>query len=201
MRRETVPQDDLNAHYAALVEAHGVAPAATQMSETGRLFRFRKLLEIAPLDDRDVLDLGCGTGALYPELVHRYPRARYTGADIVPAMLRVARRAHPGAHFERRDVLAQGLPGDWDFILCSALFNNARPDADAFREEVLRAAFAACRVGLGFNFISTHVTRRDPELTYADPLDVLRFCLEELSPYVSLHHCYERRDVCVFVYR
>ena len=199
--RPSAAQAAVDAHYAALVAEFGAAPEGTQMSEAGRLFRFRKLLDIAPLDDRDVLDLGCGTGAFYPEIARRYPRARYTGADIVPEMLHVARRAHPEARFERRDVLVDGLPRTWDFVLCSALFNNARPDAEAFREAILRAAFAACRVGLGFNFISTHVTRRDEELAYTDPLEVLRFCLEELSPHVALHHCYERRDVCVFVYR
>lgn len=197
----STPQEQISAHYRALVAAHGGAPAGTQMSAEGQRFRFEKLLQIADLGGASVLDLGCGTGAFYPHLVARFPSIRYTGLDVLPEMAAAARRQHPGATFVAGDVLRDGVPGPFDYVLLSAMFNNARTDAGDFMPAILRAAFAACTRGLGFNFISTHVNHRDEEMAYHDPVEVMRFCVTELSKKVALHHHYERCDVSVFVYR
>jgi hypothetical protein len=66
---------------------------------------------------------------------------------------------------------------------------------------MISTVFKRCSVGLGFNFISTFVNYTDPELAYHDPMEVLEFCLRELSPRVIMQHHYERCDVAVFVYR
>jgi SAM-dependent methyltransferase len=195
------PQAEINARYRALVRAHGAAPAGAQMSEAGQRFRFEKLLSICDLDGLTVLDLGCGPGAFFPPLHQKFPRASYTGIDILPEMIETARSAHPDASFLCRDILADGLPERYDVVLLSTLFNNARPDAESFLRRMIGAAWAGCHQALGFNFISTHVGRRDDGMAYHDPAEVLRFSLDQLSPRTVLHHHYERCDVAMFVYR
>jgi SAM-dependent methyltransferase len=195
------PQTDINEHYRALVRLHGAAPAAAQMSEPGQRFRFEKLLSICDLDGLTVLDLGCGPGAFFPQLHQRFPHARYTGIDILPEMVDVARTAHPQASFLCRDVLADGLPERYDVVLLSTVFNNARPDAGDFLQRMVGAAWAGCGRAVGFNFISTRVGHRDAGLAYHDPGEVLRFSIDRLSPRTVLHHHYERCDVALFVYR
>jgi SAM-dependent methyltransferase len=194
-------QQAITEHYRTLVLTHGGGPGATQCSEEGRRVRYVHLLDIGPLDDLEVLDLGCGTGTLYPLLRARYPRARYTGVDIVPEMVAQASRTFPEGRFACRDVLRDGLPGAYDVVLLSALFNNARTDADGFLQAMLLAAFAGCRRSLGFNFISTDVNFRGDEMSYHDPAAVLRFCIERLARRVTLQHHYWRCDVSVFVHR
>ena len=44
-----------------------------------------------------LLDLGCGTGYLQPQLHRRFPHSRYLGMDIAVGMLAYARDRHPGA--------------------------------------------------------------------------------------------------------
>lgn len=51
-----------------------------------------------------ILDAGCGTGALLPELGSTAPLAALTGVDILPDRLAVARSIHPGAHFVCGDL-------------------------------------------------------------------------------------------------
>jgi SAM-dependent methyltransferase len=194
-------QARVSAHYRALVRAHGASPEGAQMSAEGQRFRFAKLLEVCDLNDLSVLDLGCGPGALIPELRARYPRARYTGLDVVSEMVAAARACHPDAAFLVHDLGAAPLPGDHDVVLASALFNNARPDAGAFLRRTIAAAWRHARRALAFNFISTRVTRRDAGMAYHDPASVLAFCLDTLSPRVRLEHHYQRCDVAVFVYR
>jgi SAM-dependent methyltransferase len=188
-------------HYRSLVLKHGAADSATQNSAEGQLFRYAKLFEIGDLDEQDVLDLGCGLGTMQPLLRARFPQARYTGIDIVPEMVEQAARRAPDARFLCRDVIREGLPQEFDTVLMSQMFNNARTDSERFLEQMLVTAFAGCRRALGFNFISTYVNHRDEGLDYHDPSAVLRLCTEKLSRKVTLQHHYGRCDVAVFVYR
>ena len=54
--------------------------------------------------DADVLDVGCGPGEVAAHLHRLGPRVR--GIDLSPAMVALARRAHPGIPFEVGDLAA-----------------------------------------------------------------------------------------------
>ncbi len=195
-----LPSDALRAHYRARFLAHGDAALATQMSREGQAFRFRKLLEIGNLDDRSVLDVGAGLGDFVPFVRARYPRARYEGVDLVPEMVACASEKYPNLRFRTADLLVAPLPERYDYVLLSAVFNNATEDPTGHLERLVARSFEHCRIGLGFNFISTHVNVTEPEMAYHDPARVLSFCLT-LSRKVVLAHHYERCDVAVFAYR
>jgi SAM-dependent methyltransferase len=191
----------LIANYRDLFHKYGDAPEATQMSSEGQRFRFRKLMEIADLRNRRVLDLGCGIGDFYPLLIEEFGHVDYTGIDIVPDMVQHAAQKYPRARFLCRDLFSERLDETFDYVLASVVFNNAMPDPDGYMRDLLGAAFPYCKLGLGFNFISGHVNFTDPEMAYHDPAEVLDFCIRNLARNVVLHHHYERVDVAVFVYR
>jgi SAM-dependent methyltransferase len=191
----------LLANYQGLFQKHGGAPEATQMSADGQRFRFLKLMEIADLRDRRVLDLGCGIGDFYPFLVQKFGQLDYTGIDLVPEMVDFAAKKYPAARFLCRDIAKDELNESFDYVLASVVFNNAMPDGDSYMQELLTLAFKLCTLGLGFNFISTHVNFTDPEMAYHDPAEVLDFCIRHLTRKVVVQHHYERVDVAVFAYR
>ena len=88
-------------------------------SRRSQLRRFAVLLEVGPLANTRVLDIGCGVGDLYHYLRRRGIAVTYTGFDILPEMVAHARRRYPEAQFEVRDVL-QGLGSErFDYVLCS----------------------------------------------------------------------------------
>lgn len=51
------------------------------------------------LDDKIVIDFGCGDGSMLQEIEHVYPNARLVGIDQEPKMLNLARRKVPKAEF------------------------------------------------------------------------------------------------------
>ena len=58
----------------------------------------RLLARIGEVEQPDaLLDLGCGTGYIQPQLHRRFPHSRYLGMDIAVGMLAYARDRHPGA--------------------------------------------------------------------------------------------------------
>jgi len=196
MWRQTIIEN-----YRKLFLKHGSGPAVGQLSPYGQWFRFDKLMQIADLKDRRVLDLGCGLGDLYPCLVERFGHVDYMGVDIVPELISAAVRTHPHARFLCRDVLADPIDEIFDYVFISGMFNNAVPDCTGFLKEVITVAFRYCSQGLAFNFTSQFVNFREPEMAYHDPLEVLEYCLKTLTRKVVLHHHYERCDVAVFAYR
>lgn len=187
--------------YRKSFKEYGDSPMATQNSPEGQIMRYDELAKLADLNDATVLDLGCGLGDFYPYLKARFPRLKYSGIDIVPEMVAHAAKRHPEVSFACRDILREGVGAEFDYILVCGVFNNGVPDCTTFLKEMIRAAFAHCRHGLAFNFVSTRVNFLSEGMSYHDPVEVLTFCLDELTRKVQLHHHYGKCDVSVFLYK
>ncbi len=76
------------------------------------------LARIGDLPDGDVVDLGCGNGAVGPALRRRFPDRRIVGVDSSPAMLSEARAE------DCYDLLDQGDIADWRGQ-AALIFSNA----------------------------------------------------------------------------
>ncbi len=87
-----VAKGDIAASFSRAAERYD-SVAALQRDVGQRL-----LARIAELKQPAVLlDLGCGTGYIQPQLQTRFPHSRYLGMDIAEGMLAYARARHPGA--------------------------------------------------------------------------------------------------------
>lgn len=97
------------------------------------------LAELEKEDFKDVLDAGCGTGAVISLLQKKYPDKHYTGIDLSEKMIGVARRkAIPGAEFVQGDC--EELPfadNSFDAVLCSMSFHHY-PNPESFFASVFR---------------------------------------------------------------
>ncbi len=99
--------------------------------DAGRAFDAAVASAVRP--DGDVLDLGCGTGAILDRLDADGVRFHsYTGVDLSEAMLTRARAKHgglPGVRFERLDLRRELLPaGPFDLVVSAwAPEHFARP--------------------------------------------------------------------------
>ena len=87
----------------------------------------------------DVLDVGCGTGAVIELLHEKYPDARYVGLDLTPDMIAVAQaKSLNGCEFVVGD--AEDLPfpaNSFDAVLSSNSFHHY-PNPEKFFAGVAR---------------------------------------------------------------
>ncbi|KAL4953773.1 S-adenosyl-L-methionine-dependent methyltransferase [Aspergillus filifer] len=83
----------------------------------------RDLLTQVPLESpKNVVDLGCGPGNSTAVLLSKYPKARVTGMDSSPDMIRKARATLPGIEFTVDD-LGTYLPKEpVDLFFSNAVF-------------------------------------------------------------------------------
>jgi SAM-dependent methyltransferase len=194
-------KDHLLSVYRHSFATYGDTPEAVRWSSASQRYRFRVLTEIAPLESATVLDYGCGKGDLHEYLVEAGYRGTYTGYDINPELLELARTKYPGVSFEQRDIEQASISEQFEYVLISGIFNNRISDNDSVMRSVLRRCFALATRGLAFNAISTYVNFREPEMYYANPEEMFRFCMTDLSPWVTLRHDNLPYNFAMYVYR
>jgi SAM-dependent methyltransferase len=138
-------------------------------SEEGQRERFRLLAEIGSWERRSVADIGCGVGDLLGFLRGEGWRGRvYDGFDIVPEMVEHARvkQRGRGGRFEVRDVLAEGFPRHYDYVVASGTFNLRTEGHDLFFRQMIEAMYAACRRGVAFNVLQPLPHEGSPDKAY-----------------------------------
>lgn len=168
-------------------------------SQRSQRRRFEILSEVGPLANTRVLDIGCGVGDLYKYLMQQRIPVTYTGFDILPEMVAHARRRHPEAQFEVRDVL-QGLgPERFDYVLCSGAFNVNFGRNVAAVQQVLHDLLRCCTRGVAINFLSTRARERDGILFNYEPESLFTYC-QTLTPQVRLLEGYLPNDFTLYLY-
>jgi SAM-dependent methyltransferase len=188
--------------YTRLVRKHALAPQSLDWgSRQSQELRFRVLSEIAPLAGTDVLDVGCGLADFLAYLRQRGLDTTYTGYDLTPELIALARRRFPEATLEVCDLLTgPQLPATFDYVVASGIFYLHRVDPIGYLHTLVERMFALCRRGLAFNTLSTRAPQPDPEEFHADPATVLDFCLQ-LTPRVTVRHDYLPHDFTVYLYK
>jgi len=195
-------KDQLLSFYNHHLKQFGDRPEALRWTPQGQLRRYHCLAEIAPdLHGSTVLDYGCGTGDFYRFLKRRGIEVRYTGVDMNPNFIDLAKKKYPECEF-RVMVLdeEETLEGYYDYIFICGVFNYLVPNVKEDLLHALTTLFRHCNKGLALNALSTHSPIKDPELNYTSPEEMVRFSLEHLSPYLALRHDRVKNDFTLFVY-
>ena len=87
----------------------------------------------------DLLDCGCGTAPMLSLLKQRYPDRHYTGIDLTPEMIEVARaKRMPGVELVVGDCEKLPFPdGSFDAVICCQSFHHY-PNVQDFFDSVAR---------------------------------------------------------------
>ena len=188
--------------YRQNAERHGndigaVAWGSRQSQEK----RFQILAEIADLNGRSVLDVGCGLGDFYGWLKQEQVNVRYSGIDITQSMIDLAQQSHPGEDFQVVNILdAAPSPTTYDYVFASGVFNRRVPGHQSFVNDSVVRMFDLCRYGMAFNILSIKADLKEPDEYHADPGEMLDFCLS-LSRKATLRHDYMTHDFTVYVFK
>ncbi|MBT6529564.1 MAG: class I SAM-dependent methyltransferase [Betaproteobacteria bacterium] len=186
--------EDLRVHYQNLLADHGDNYASAQYSsQASQEARYVILSQVGNIKGSRVLDWGCGTGHLASWIANQGIDCDYTGVDIVPEFLDIARKKHPQHRFgEMQDFEKE----TFDWIMISGVFNNRMDDNLAFFRRNIAYLWDRCTRGLSFNLMSSWVDFEDPKLWYVRPEDVF-VILKSLTPFVAIRNDYLVKDIKV----
>src|SRR3989338_1455627 len=191
----------ISENYKNLLNKYGDSYKTGQWGHDSQKFRFEELIKIGDLNNKKILDFGCGIGDFVKFLEEKKITCDYVGVDFVPELISFASKKYPNKKFYCVDVLDGGQCEPADYIFISGVFNNKIDKAESYMQGLLVGAFASAQKGLVFNFTSNQVNFIDSDMQYFSPDEVLKFCRENLSPRIFMKHRYHKCDVCVYVYK
>ena len=183
------------------LKRHGYHPNALYWSSREiQEVRFRVLAEIGIKSGDSVLDVGCGFADFKSWMKGQGRDICYTGVDLSPDLIRVAREKHPDA------VLHCGELSDFDFasasfdwVVLSGALNEQLHDDGVYAHKIISSMFELCRVGLAFNLLDARSLKAH-DLRSFESDEIVSYC-SKLSPHIKVIDGYLDNDFTVYIYR
>jgi SAM-dependent methyltransferase len=165
----------------------------------GQEERFRILSEAADLTGTSVLDVGCGLGDLYGYLEKNNIPILYTGIDINPRSIALAREKYPRVQFEAADFEEYAGEGA-DYVLSSGALTFKIENHHDIYLGFIRKMFHLSRRGCAFNMLKRGEHTDDATYATYDPMEIYTFCTN-LTPKLVLRQDYLAHDFTMYLYR
>lgn len=154
--------------------------------------KIHKLL-IEPTDYfESVLDVGCGVGDL-----EKYSRGRYTGIDILPEMIKAAKKHNPTkGEYHVSDITKYQVKNDW--VIACGTYNLLCEDNMEYLEKMIHHMDRLSILGFMFNLTSKYAKKKEDGICYYDPGKVFNMIKYKFKK-ANLVHDYAQDDFAVFV--
>ena len=186
--------------YNESLEKYGYDPRSLQWFKGRQPIRFKVLSEIDGLNNCSILDVGCGFGDLCNFLIKKGLNIKYTGYDINPKFIKIAREVYPDVCFKVKDIEEEDIKEKFDWVFVSGVFNKKISDSKLWVQSMLRKMFELCSKGVAADFMSSYVDYEVNGTYYVQPEEILDFC-KTLSRRVVLRHDYMPYEFCVYIYK
>jgi SAM-dependent methyltransferase len=198
-------------HYRRRFLEHGATPRGIDWGsrQEDLDLRYGNMLRVIPPAQAagpvTLLDVGCGFGGLIDYAAQHGYRLTYTGIDIVAEMVDHARTLHPDAAFHLADVFAFEPAQRFDYVVCNGAltprYHTSIREMDVYARRFIRRLFALAEQGTAFNLMTTKVNFTEDHLYYVSPLEMLGFCMSELTTKFRIDHAYPLYEYTVYLYR
>jgi SAM-dependent methyltransferase len=195
-------------YYTSKLVAHGPTSQGVdwngEQSQTQRHRQFLRLL--GEEHEASILDLGCGYGDFLRFLRQQGFGGAYIGYDISPEMITAARRVQ-GEGDDRLWRVGAVPQETADYAVASGILNvKGEVPLERWREfvrETIDILARAARRGFAFNVLtlSNDPALRRSDLYYADPAEMLAYCLSRFGRSIALLQDYGLYEFTVIVRR
>lgn len=204
---------EIVAHYESCLELHGDSHLGVDWPDKEDADRrYQVMIELVPGDSRDkavsLLDFGCGTAQMWQYIQDNATvEVAYSGLDLSPKFVDVARRKFPGCTFYCRDILEDGgesIP-TFDYIIMNGVFTEkcglSFDEMLAYFQRLIRVVWSKAECGIAFNVMSKHVDWERDDLFHL-PLDTIASTvIRELTRNFVIRNDYGLYENAVYVYR
>lgn len=187
--------------YATLVKQHGASVRSLDWgSQQSQYLRFRVLSELDNFTDASLLDVGCGLADLNAYLDNAGIATHYNGVDLCSEMIEQARQEHPNINLQVCDILADKKLSNFDYVVASGIFARLGDAPFETMQSIVARMYELANKGVAFNLLSIFANYQEEDEYYANPAEVLEYCLSICS-FVTIRHDYLPHDFTVYMRR
>ncbi|MDX8381510.1 MAG: class I SAM-dependent methyltransferase [Ghiorsea sp.] len=160
--------------------------------------RFKVLADVGVQSGDSVLDVGCGFADLNPWFEQQKISAHYTGIDISPDLIGVAKKKNPDSDLFVGELKNSGFKAlSFDWVLLSGALNEPYNDKGKYARKTIKEMYRLCRKGVAFNLLNEQVVKAY-DLQSFEPKIMLEYC-EILSSNCELRIDYLENDFTIYM--
>ena len=194
--------------YEKQFQEHGDSPEGTyNQNLVIQNLRFERLIKQYDFKNNSfsIHDIGCGICDLYTYMNKKNISADYSGTDIVQSMKDLALKKHPNLKISIRDIINDKVEDKYDIVVLAGTFNIPgevpREEWKKFTRDMIKNMFSMCKVGISFNFLSSHAQFYNDLMHYESPGELIDFCSKELSRFVTVDHSYPLFEQTITIFK
>lgn len=153
--------------------------------------RYEQIVADINFEGKTILDVGCGFAYIIPFIQKKAKNFEYTGVDIVPEFIKESRKLYPKYRFLIRDYFTSPIEKKYDILIANGSLNSNVPRNLQFRQKAIRTMFDHVNETLFFNMAGKYPqpkTIKRSNVWFADPLEVIRYCLVLNSRVTFINH-------------
>ena len=210
-KRDAITQA-MEKHYTSVFERYGATSRGVDWGPDDQCqLRYSKMLEVIPPSERvkekhfELLDVGCGFGGLMQHAVGQGLVLDYTGIDVSGVLVDKGRSLFPQSQWLVGDALKLSEDKKYDYVVCNGILTQklqaTHLEMNDYAHALILKLFALSKKGVAFNVMSTLVNFQVDNLYYRSPVEMLSFCLGEVTRKVRLDHSYPLYEYTVFLFR
>lgn len=171
-------------------------------SKDAQLLRFKLLFEIGDLDNRSVLDVGCGLGEFYHFCKEKGASLiEYVGIDINSEIVAQANENFPELNILCMDIMRNTFEADrFDYVVASGLFNFKCANWNERVQFIIKECHRISKLGIAVNFLRFREENRNPVAHYVKH-DVILKIMGRLTNRYALRCDYKKNDFTVYAYK
>jgi len=157
------------------------------------------MIDWQDLSGISVLDIGCGQGDFYNYLLKRNNTIQYTGIDVSPEMIKIAKEKNPNANFIQGGFLEKDLES-YDYVFSIGAFNSIREGNQLdFLDKCIEKMLKITKRTAGLMLTNQVIQSNFPLIYHYNPADVLSHCLK-YTHFLNLNHTSLFSQMAFFIF-
>ena len=168
-------------------------------SKKDQYLRFEKLFENIEVNNKSILDIGCGLGDLIFFIKKKYKgkNFKYTGIDISDAIIDFAKTKHKAKNISFINGNFYNLNlSKYDIIISSGSMSLNLKLKEKDITKMITKMYNNCKSYVSMNFLSTYCDYQLTKNTHYSPEKIFSIC-KKLSNKVNLIHDYRLYEFTV----
>lgn len=143
-------------------------------SEEAQKLRFKQLIGDIDLNDKAILDVGCGTGNLLEYIESCFTGFNYSGIDVLPHMIKRASEKKLHGQFSCIDIFKYNpySSKSFDVLFSSGIFNLNLGNNKEFLRDAINLFLKLARETVAFNLLWDKSEDKDTKYFYFSPEEV-----------------------------